>query len=512
MLATWAVPPGAQRAARVPPPPSATSVNARLLGVYSAGHRLLQGHTVPDISPIEGEQPGSIIGIVTDSLHDGPLAEATVTVTQLPRRSAMTTASGAFRIDSLPPGRYTLEVLHPVLDSLGIRLVSDTIVVAAGEVQTTVLSTPGPAGLVAVVCPPLKRRLGPAAILGQVLDADTDKPAVGAEVSLVWVETAVSRERGIRTDPRVRKATVGEDGTFRLCGLPNTLTATLQASLGAARTAEIGVETTAEPLVLRFLRLPLVPDTPAVTQAAGQASPADTAARSQPSQAGNAVVTGIVTNRGGVPVADARVTVQGGVSRAASRTDGSFALSGVPTGTQLVMVRRVGYEPVQLPIDITSRGPNRVTVRLGEYHEPLATVEVQAKRSPSALDSALVRTGFPHRQAVGFGHFVTEHDIEKMQPVYTSDVLRRIPGVHVLGSGHTASVLSSRGESCVNYLIDRNPANPDQGMSIDDLVNPADIVGIEFYQANDAPAELTTGPNAGCALLIVWTRGQLKPR
>ena len=90
---------------------------------------------------------GTIFGTVEDSLHDGPLVEAVVAVVQRPGRSAMTTATGAFRIDSLPPGKYTLELLHPLLDSLGVRVVSDTVVVAAGAVRTTLLSVPSAATL-----------------------------------------------------------------------------------------------------------------------------------------------------------------------------------------------------------------------------------------------------------------------------------------------------------------------------------------------------------------------------
>ena len=81
----------------------------------------------------------------------------------------------------------------------------------------------------------------------------------------------------------------------------------------------------------------------------------------------------------------------------------------------------------------------------------------------------------------------------------------------MLGSGQNVSVTTSRGDGCVRYLIDRNNIDPQDGLSIDELVHPADVVGIEFYQNSEIPAELSSGANAGCALLVVWTRQNLPP-
>ena len=457
-------------------------------------------------------QASAILGIVADSLHGGPLVQAVVTVVQLPRKSVMTSSSGAFRIDSLPPGRYTLEIQHAVIDSLGIQLISDTLTVAAGETQTVLLSVPSAARIAATVCSPQQRQLGPAALIGHVLDADTDKPAAGTQVSVAWLETEVSKQVGVHTMPRVRKAIVAPDGTYRLCGLPPTLNATLQASFGTAKTAEVAIQTTEEILTLKFLRLPLQQAPPAdhpaqPTTSVTTSTAGSTTAQPAPLQTGHAVVTGQVTTRGGAPVEGARVTVQGATPSTASGKDGNFTLSGVPAGTQLVLVRQVGYDPVQLPLDITTRGPNRIAVQLGEYHAQLATVHVPTKVPPSDLD----RTGFPRRKRSGMGRYITEDDIEKEQPVYTSDVLRHINGLHILGSGQNVSVTTSRGDGCVQYLVDRNSISPNQGVSIDELVRPDDIAAIEFYQPLEIPLELTGSNSSGCALVVIWTRSRLKP-
>ena len=436
---------------------------------------------------------GSIMGAALDSLHEEMLVHAGITVMGLPGRHAVTTDAGAFRIDSIPPGRYVLEVSHPVLDSLGIRLVSDSITVTAGPVQTVELAVPGTRTLITSVCTPAKLRFGPGVILGRVVDADTDKPATGAEVSVAWSETEVNKVVGLRTTPHVRKAPVAADGTYRICGVPANFTGTLQAIRGTAKTAEVPIEVADHALSMRMLMLP------PVAVAANDSTGAAPTRR-----VGRAVITGKVTNAGGVPVPGARVSVQGSESSASTGPDGKFTLTGVLPGTQSVLVRRVGYTPVEQPIDVTALTPNQLTVRLGAYTPTLSSVDVKAKADP------LESTGFSRRRKMGMGRYVDLDDIRKMSPTYTSDILRRIPGIYVSGSGSSANVTTTRGNGCVAYLIDNNTVSADAGQSIDEIIGEQDVAAIEFYNPIDVPMELSSGSNNGCALLVIWTKGKLQ--
>jgi hypothetical protein len=444
---------------------------------------------------------GSIIGAVLDSLHDEMLGSAGVSVMNLAGRHAVTTPAGAFRIDSIPPGRYVLELTHPVLDSLGIRVLSDTIAVAEGEVKPVELAIPSAHTVTTTVCTPAKLRFGPGVILGRVLDADTQKPATGAEVSVAWTETEVSAVTGVRTAPRVRKATVAADGTYRICGVPPNFTGSLQAIRGEAKTAEVPIDVAEQALSVRMLFLP-----PAAVAAAavGDSVSVGTAVAARP--AGRAVITGTITNAGGVPVPGARVSVQGSPASTSTGPDGKFTLTGVMPGTQSVLVRRVGYSPVEKPIDVTSLATNRITVRLGAYAPVLSNVDVKAKSDP------LESTGFERRRKLGFGRFMDYEAIEKAHPTYTSDILRRIPGLYVIGSGSSASVVTTRGNGCVAYNVDNNPVSANAGQSIDEIVGSQDVVSVEFYNPVDVPMELSAGSNGGCALLVIWTKGKLDQR
>ncbi len=450
---------------------------------------------VPDKPAAAAVAPGtgSIMGAALDSLHEEMLAHAGVTVMGLAGRHAVTTAAGAFRIDSLPPGKYVLEVTHPVLDSLGIRLISDSINVTEGQVQTVELAIPGTRTLITSICTPAKLRFGPGVILGRVVDADTDKPATGAEVSVAWSETEVNTVVGLRTTPHVRKATVAADGTYRICGVPANFNGSLQAIRGTAKTAEVPIEVADHALSMRMLMLP-----PAVV-AAG-----DTTGAAQTHRVGRAVITGMVTNAGGVPVPGARVSVQGSESSTSTGPDGKFTLTGVVPGTQSVLVRRVGYSPVEQPIDVTSLATNQLTVRLGAYTPVLSSVDVKAKADP------LESTGFERRRKMGMGRYMDLDQIKKISPTYTSDILRRIPGLYVTGSGSSANISTTRGNGCVAYLIDNNTVSATAGQSIDEIVGEQDVAAVEFYNPVDVPMELSSGSNSGCALLVIWTKGKLQ--
>ena len=438
---------------------------------------------------------GSIMGVAVDSLHDQLLVQAGVSVLGLKGRHTVTTAGGLFRIDSVPPGRYVLELTHPTLDSLGIRVLSDTVAVTDGQIQTIEIAIPSVRTVTTTVCSAAKLRFGPGVILGRVVDADTDKPATGAEVSVAWTETEVSPAFGVRNSPRVRKATVAPDGTYRICGVPPNFTGSLQAIRGDAKTAEVPVQVLDQALSMRILFMP-----PAGVAASDsmQTGPVRKVARG--------VITGKVTNAGGVPVSGARISVQGSVSSTSTGPDGKFTLTGVMPGTQSILVRLVGYSAVEMPLDVTSLETNQVTVRLGTFTPILSSVDVTAKSDP------LESTGFERRRKMGMGKYMDLDAIEKAHPTYTSDILRRIPGIYVTGSGSSATVATTRSQGCVAFNIDNNPVATDAGQSIDQIVGTQDVVAVEFYQPVDVPMELTAGSNNGCALLVIWTKGKLDQR
>ena len=72
----------------------------------------------------------SVEGTVYDSLLHAPLPGADVWV-RGSERHAETGSDGRFRLDSVAPGRYTLFVSHPGLDSAGLFTLAVPITITA---------------------------------------------------------------------------------------------------------------------------------------------------------------------------------------------------------------------------------------------------------------------------------------------------------------------------------------------------------------------------------------------
>ncbi|MEO7822498.1 MAG: carboxypeptidase-like regulatory domain-containing protein, partial [Gemmatimonadaceae bacterium] len=75
--------------------------------------------------PAAGQVTGATIsGVVHDSIARQPLGGATIQLVtdSLPRfiRAAVSDSLGRFALGDVPPGRYKLGFLHPLLDSLGV--------------------------------------------------------------------------------------------------------------------------------------------------------------------------------------------------------------------------------------------------------------------------------------------------------------------------------------------------------------------------------------------------------
>lgn len=87
----------------------------------------------------------SIVGTVYDSLSaHGPLPRAIVVLVERSRYVAAD-SMGRFRIDSLPPGRYTLGLLHAVLDSFDLGSPLRAVDVAGVGTTDVTLATPSAA-------------------------------------------------------------------------------------------------------------------------------------------------------------------------------------------------------------------------------------------------------------------------------------------------------------------------------------------------------------------------------
>lgn len=438
-------------------------------------------------------------GTVTDSIHGGnPLAHALVRVDSA-GREAFTDENGAFEIDSIRPGQHRLVIIHPMLDTLGISLVSPVQTYAAGAVQEIDLAIPPSDRMVNLFCAPAWRARGPAALVGFVRDPDTQGPATGAKVSLLYYE---SDPLGLTHTPRVREATPGPDGHYRICGLPADMSGKVQVFRGGLSSGEVPAVVKDGFLAMRSLS---VASRASVQIAKGKP---DSAGKTGTTIVrGHARVSGRVVNKSGQGVAGARVDVEGIAAAAITKSNGEFTLDSLPSGTQTLEVRKLGFSVTDHPVELSAEEPQRVTIQMADYVPTLETVRVQARRDRNLFD-----VGFTERQKMGMGYYLTRDKLNT-NALRLTDALRTIPGIRIQTDNATGQniITSSRDPNggCVNVFVDGSPWQQMEPGDLDSFVKADELGAIESYGPTTVPAQFTVPGQGSCQTLVIWTERRL---
>jgi hypothetical protein len=441
---------------------------------------------------------GRIEGVVTDSAHARWPEGASVLAirTEPPEHSGGATVDnrGRYRIDSLPAGRYMVELASPFLDSLEITLPPREVTVEAGRASKLDFAFPSGRTLRAGACPGLTLKAGTGALIGRVVDADTDVPLKDAQVAVAWREMAIDRQ-SLTPQMTERSGAVATDslGRYRLCGVPTDDWIVVQVQRGGRAGSDVRVMVPDSAGVgVRNLSLSAPASRPIF-------APADSASDSTvtlPPLTGTASVSGVVRGVGGLPLGEAQVRVVGARGTAVSDARGRFSLGDLPSGTQVLEVRRIGYLLAQQPVELRSGRTVTQDIQLRRI-VTLDSIRVLAQRSR-------YREFEFNRKANRFGKFFTADSIEQRHPLYTSDLFRVTPGFKVAGFALDAVVKSSRGASSIsrgecspNIVID---GMPHQEIN---LISPSDVGALEIYRPGE-PGPLQY--NEGCGVIVIWSK------
>ena len=448
-------------------------------------------------SPVRGQNsaaqaPGGhhtgkaqILGVVIDSLHGRYLSGADVVV-EGAKATLQTDSLGKFRLDSLPPGTYQVGVFHALLDTLDLTLLTAPFHLGPDSATVIVMAVPSAATIIRRSCPPHTAE-GTSAVIGHVNDPESLAPVAGAEVSVAWTQFEVSKDFGIRQTPHLERDTTDSGGAFRICGLPSSLSASMQARRGSTVTGEIPIAL-GDQLPQLFSRILTLPAT-------------DSAATT-----GNATVSGVVTLEGSATNAGTRVELTGTNSVAMTDEKGEFTMRNVPSGTKVLLARHLGFNPESVPVDLTSRQPQRVTIKLAKYVAVMDPVLVTARRT-----LALDKVGFNERRKSAIGYFLGPERLQRMHPIFLTDILRQVPGLRVSYSPQGETVSSSRGmgSGCVQYWLDDMPWMSIEPGDLNDFVTGGEVVAVEVYQDTGTPARYIRA-GGFCTTIVLWTRFKIR--
>lgn len=227
---------------------------------------------------------------------------------------------------------------------------------------------------------------------------------------------------------------------------------------------------------------------------------------------------GVVTNANGLPLKGVELLIANSTMKVTSNDSGVYIFESPPLGRVRVTARRIGFKPLEKGFKI-ERGEN-------------LQLDFSLEGVPELLDSVLVMTQqggtsrmaeFWNRRQLGIGAFITRADIERRKPFNSTDLLRNVTGVRIIGEDNAMgrpvitmgrsglgiksggrNSTSLAGDCRVNYYLDGMwvPA----GTFHPDDLSPVSIEAIEIYRgASEIPPKFRARETA-CGLIVIWTR------
>jgi hypothetical protein len=252
---------------------------------------------------------------------------------------------------------------------------------------------------------------------------------------------------------------------------------------------------------------PVVAAAPAAVSAAPGSKPGNPV---QQAPRGKAVLRGKVLDPGGRPLASARVALEADDAATTTDNDGKFTLSGLRSGTRSLTVHRIGFEAVDVPVDLSSNVPRDVTVTMTRFVPVLDAVRISAVR-----ELGLQKVGFTDRKAHGNGKFYGPADLAARNPQKLNMVLETAPYLRMGTNADGKRYVTGRLNGCVKYYVDGHPwytgNSNDPEMSPDNFLSGAELAGIEVYDELSAPPEFANvdSHGANCAVVVIWTKQKL---
>lgn len=207
-----------------------------------------------------------------------------------------------------------------------------------------------------------------------------------------------------------------------------------------------------------------------------------------------------------LPGATMSLLDEGGARLAGTQTDstGSFGLSAARAGAYGLRAERVGYRTAATPaMELDAGDTLRVEFRLSTEAVLLGPVVVTGR--PRRLTGAL-REFHERAERRAWGSFVTREEISRRNPVRTTDLLRTLPGVRLAPTRSGRHAVLLRGGCPARVYLDGIRVRL-AGTSIDDLVRPPELEGIEVYPGEAGiPAQYGGLSGGGCGAVLLWTR------
>jgi len=181
---------------------------------------------------------------------------------------------------------------------------------------------------------------------------------------------------------------------------------------------------------------------------------------------------------------------------------GRYLLGGVTAGAQHIVVRALGFRPVEFSVTLHEglQGLEDIELEAAPGVQELAPVAIAA---PAAIPVSYRLVDFERRRQTGRGHYLDDTQIKQSGASRLSDLMRGMRGVteHCAGNGCNIQMVRARPGCDPDYIVDGRMDN-----MFGSSTPIRDIVALEVYTGpSDVPGEFA-GRSAGCGVVVIWTR------
>lgn len=224
----------------------------------------------------------------------------------------------------------------------------------------------------------------------------------------------------------------------------------------------------------------------------------------------HARLLGVFDSQSGLPIEGAEVGDMLSKAGAVTTSTGTVALSFLPEGESLIRIRKVGYQPVTIPVSISPADTTPLTVLMKAAAQTLPTV-VTNDSAPHHLSPGLQAFDERRRTNVG-GYFVAEAELRKNDTKRMTTIIRNLPGVAI-----NCSHYGDRAGQCwpVTTRMGRITGNCKMQIYLDGIgANDDDLeklrvdqfAGVEYYPGGASIPPQYNKTGTSCGALLLWTR------
>jgi Carboxypeptidase regulatory-like domain len=224
-------------------------------------------------------------------------------------------------------------------------------------------------------------------------------------------------------------------------------------------------------------------------------------------QEAGALVLKVTDAGSGVPLAGARVSVDGR-PRGETDAEGRVRVEALAPGWHALKVAMLGWRPAAPEVMVPARAELALAVALEPQPVPIGVVKADGAGPPGLA-------GFYDRlRRDARGRTLSGGDLRPRGVDRPSDILRRFPEVEVIEGPHGRMVRFRRTFAAIRDGVGFRPPDCAPAYYVDgvpfrldspDLFHLRDLEGIELYPGNVPPEY--GGSRASCGVVALWTRG-----